>query len=396
MADLDRIGQMADRIASAHGARKKIVAVVSAMAGETDRLLELAHLVCENPPRREVDALLSTGELSSAALLAIALSKRGVESISMSGPQIPIRTDFHFGRAQIANIPPQHLERHLSEGRVVVVAGFQGVTELGDITTLGRGGSDLTAVALAAALNAERCELYKDVEGIFTADPRLCADARRINEISYDEMLELAHLGAKVLQPRSVLLAKRYAIPVHVLPAFKEGPGTWVKKEEGPMEGRVVAAVTCDRKESKISVRRLPDPVRSASSLFSALAKEGIVVDVIVQDRSADGKTNLTFTVPRDEFSTALQIAEAISKKTSKDSQVLSTERIAKVSAVGLGMKTRSGVAAEVFEALAKEEIEIMAVSTSDIKVSCVIDDRYAELAVRVLHEAFGLAKEPN
>jgi aspartate kinase len=251
-------------------------------------------------------------------------------------------------------------------------------------------------VALAAALEAERCDIFTDVAGVFTADPRICNDARLIPRLAYDEMLELASLGAKVLQARSVRLAKRYLIPVHVLSTFEtEGPGTWIVEEERAMEGTVVSAITCDRKESKISVRNLPDPINSATRLFNAISDAKILVDVIVQDRSESGSMNLTFTVPRDSYRTALSLAEQIGK-TGREVQVISDERVAKVSAVGLGMRSHSGVAAQMFRALAREKIEVLAVSTSDIKISCVIDDRYAELAVRALHDEFGLAKEPN
>ncbi|HLG20605.1 MAG TPA: aspartate kinase, partial [Bdellovibrionota bacterium] len=392
---LDRIHAIADRLGRDARAGKKIVAVVSAMAGETDRLLALGRHFTPQPPARELDFLVSTGEQISAGLLAIALRSKGIPSLALLGHQVPIRTDRNFGEAQIEFVAPHRVKDRLNSGEVVVIAGFQGVTEEGEITTLGRGGSDLTAVALAVALEASVCRIFTDVPGVFTADPQICADARPIRKISYDEMLELASLGAKVLQSRSVQLAKRYQIPLQVLSSFDDGEGTWVQKEDRDMEKTVVSGITCDRKEGKISVRHLPDPVHAAEKLFSGLAEAQIVVDVIVQDRGSDGKTNITFTVPRESFDKAAAIAQKLAKSDSK-TEILLQDRIAKISAVGLGMRSHSGVAAQMFQTLAKEGIDVAAVSTSDIKISCVIDDRYAELAVRALHDAFGLAKEVN
>ncbi len=396
VGDLNRIDWVAERVAACHRKGDRLVVVVSAMAGETDRLYGLGRHFGPNPPLRELDSLMATGEQVSASLLSIALHSKQVPVLTFQGNQIPIRTTSAFGDARIESVAPHKIVKHLLEGKVVVVTGFQGVSESGDVTTLGRGGSDLSAVALAAALEAERCDIFTDVAGVFTADPQICPDARLIPRMSYDEMLELASLGAKVLQARSVQLAKRYLVPVHVLSTFEtEGPGTWIVEEDRVMEGTVVAAITCDRKESKISVRRLPDPIHSATKLFGALSDAQILVDMIVQDRNQEGLTNLTFTVPRENYATALSIAKQVAKA-GRDVQVLTHERIAKVSAVGLGMRSHSGVAAQMFRALAREKIEIHAVSTSDIKISCVIDDRYAELAVRALHDEFGLAKEPN
>jgi aspartate kinase len=396
VADVNRIGWVAERVSECHRKGDRLIVVVSAMEGETDRLLSLGRHFTPHPASRDLDALVATGEQVTAALLSIALNARRIPSISLQGHQIPIRSTSAFGEATIESVAPHRILKHLSEGMIVVVAGFQGVSDAGEITTLGRGGSDLSAVALAAALEAERCDIFTDVAGVFTADPRICNDARLIPRLAYDEMLELASLGAKVLQARSVRLAKRYLIPVHVLSTFEtEGPGTWIVEEERAMEGTVVSAITCDRKESKISVRNLPDPINSATRLFNAISDAKILVDVIVQDRSESGSMNLTFTVPRDSYRTALSLAEQIGK-TGREVQVISDERVAKVSAVGLGMRSHSGVAAQMFRALAREKIEVLAVSTSDIKISCVIDDRYAELAVRALHDEFGLAKEPN
>jgi aspartate kinase len=395
VGSIERIHAVANRIAQKQREGKKLAVVVSAMAGETDRLLQLAKQIAPGAMGREVDALTATGEQASAALLALALSSKGVASISLQGHQIPIRTDGNFGSALIQSVAPQRIHRHLAEGKVVVVTGFQGVTDTDDVTTLGRGGSDLTAVALAAALEADQCEIFTDVPGVFTADPQVCGDARLIERISHDEMLELASLGAKVLQTRSVQLAKRYVIPIWVGSSFDEGAGTWVTKEEPSMEGTIVSGISCDRKDAQISVRHLPDPTQSMTQLFSALADAQVVVDVIVQDRSADGKTNLTFTVPRESYSAAMKVVNQRVKGV-PGVQVLPHEKVAKISAVGIGMRTHSGVAAKMFQCLAKEKIEVMAVSTSEIKISCVIDEKYSELAVRALHEQFGLAKEPH
>jgi aspartate kinase len=396
VGDLVRIGNVAEIVARQHRRGKKVAVVVSAMSGETDRLLKMGNHFGSAPPARELDALAATGEQTTSALLAIALASKGIGSVSLQGSQVPIRTNATYGNAMIESVAPQRILRHLGEGLAVIVAGFQGVADNGDTTTLGRGGSDLSAVALAAALDAELCDIYTDVAGVFTADPGICSDARPIEKVAYDEMLELASLGAKVLQARSVQLAKRYQVPVHVLSTFEENaPGTWITKEERDMEGTVVSAISLDRKESQISVRRLPDPIHSATKLFTALADSQVVVDVIVQDRNSEDLTNVTFTVPRTDYQKALTVVKQISQGL-RDVQIQSHEKVAKVSAVGLGMRSHSGVAAQMFRSLAREKIEVMAVSTSDIKISCVIDDRYAELAVRTLHDEFGLAKEPN
>ncbi|MFH1263369.1 MAG: aspartate kinase [Pseudomonadota bacterium] len=395
VGNLERVAVVAERIITRKKEGKDVVAVVSAMAGETDRLLTLARQFQSAGSSREVDALIATGEQVSASLLSLALSAKGVTAVSLQGHQVPIFTDQAFGGAQILSVAPQKIRQLLSEGKVVVVTGFQGVTEEGEITTLGRGGSDLTAVALAAALDADQCEIYTDVPGVFTADPQICGDARLIPRISHDEMMELASLGTKVLQARSVQMAKRYEIPVWIGSSFTDDGGTWVTKEEKKMEGTIVAGITCDRTDAQISVRHLPDSLGGMSGLLTALADAKIVVDVIVADRSVDGKTNLTFTVPRPSFA----IASAVVKKATEkvpDIQIICREKVAKVSAVGLGMRTHSGVAAKIFQCLAEEKIEVMAVSTSDIKISCVIDEKYGELAVRALHDRFGLGNEPH
>ncbi len=395
VGSVERISAVAERILARKKEGKSVVVVVSAMAGETDRLLGMAKTFGSSDAAREIDALVATGEQTSAALLALALNAKGGAAVSLQGHQVPILTDQSFGGALIEAVVPHRIRQLLSEDKIVVVTGFQGVTEEGDTTTLGRGGSDLTAVALAAALDADQCEIYTDVQGVFTADPQICGDARPIERISHDEMLELASLGAKVLQARSVQLAKRYLIPIWVGSSFETGGGTWVTKEETAMERTVVSGITCDRKDAQISVRHLPDPLRSMSAVFGALSDLNIVVDMIVEDRSADGKMNLTFTTPRESFDRALTSVKEVTKSM-PGVQILSKDRVAKVSAVGWGMRTHSGVAAKMFQSLSKEGIDVLAVSTSDIKISCVLEEKYAELAVRALHDQFGLAKEPH
>lgn len=391
---LNRISRVADHIISRQKEGKQVVVVVSAMAGETDRLFTLAQQVGLSDTR-EVDALLSTGEQVSASLLALTINRKGTEAISLNGQQVPIVTDDTHGSALIQSVAPQRIRQLVEGGKVVVVTGFQGVTAQGDTATFGRGGSDLTAVALAGALEAERCEIYTDVPGVFTADPSICDDAQRIEKISHDEMLELATLGTKVLQDRAVQMAKRYLIPIWVGSSFAPGLGTWVVEEEEGMEGTAVTAVTCATKDAQISVRQLPQSLETLGKIFSALAEAQIIVDVIVEDRSRDGRTNLAFTVHREDLHKAQELVLSITEKI-PDVQVFTKDRVAKVSAVGLGMKTHSGVAGAMFECLAKEGVDIWAVSTSDIKISCVVDEKYAELAVRALHDRFGLAKEPH
>ncbi len=395
LADLDCIEKVAERIRLRAQGGDRMVVVVSAMAGETDRLEALANRFCGEIPHREMDMLVATGEQVSASLLSMALKKKAVKSRAFLGHQIPIRTSEDLGEARIESIDPRELKEWIFSGGVAVVAGYQGVNARGEITTLGRGGSDLTAVALAGALDADLCEICTDVRGVYTADPRICSEARPIRKLCYDEMLELACLGAKVLQARSVQLAKRYQIPIYVRSSFEQHPGTTVTTEELGMEGTVVSAISCDRTEGKISIRNLSEDAEKTSSLFRALAEQDISVDVIVQDRSDSGKVNLTFTVPRLCFSKALETAQ-LCKEEDHSVEIKSHEKVTKVSAVGLGMRSHSGVAARIFGTLSREGIEVMAVSTSEIKICCVLDERYGELAVRALHEEFGLAKEPN
>jgi len=386
VGSIERIQEVARRVANA-AAESRVIVVVSAMSGETDRLLGLARALSPEPIARETDVVIASGEQVTAALLSIALAERGVAAQSFLGHQIRIRTDSAYGRARIQSIDGERLHRVLDEGKVAVVAGFQGVDAEDSITTLGRGGSDTTAVAIAAAADADACEIYTDVEGVYTADPRVCPGAQKLERISFDEMLELASLGAKVLQIRSVELAKRYGVRVHVRSSFNQCEGTCVVPEETSMEEVTVAGVACDRDQAKIKLSRVPDRPGLAAKLFSPIARAGIVVDMIIQNVGEDGTTDMTFTVPKLEVKRALDLVRATGREVGAGA-VESAGDIAKVSIVGLGMRSHAGVAAQIFEALAREGINIQMISTSEIKVSVVIDAKYAELAVRVLHDA--------
>jgi aspartate kinase len=371
-----------------------MVVVVSAMAGETNRLLDLAGQVATEPNKREIDVLLSTGEQVSVALLAIALRDLGYPSLSLLGHQVRIATDDAFGRARIRRIDAQRLLSALDEGHIVVVAGFQGVDAKGNITTLGRGGSDTTAVAIAAALKAEVCEIYTDVDGIYSADPRICPQAKKLARLSYDEMLELASLGAKVLQIRSVEFAKRYQVPVHVRSSFLPVEGTWVVKEDPSMEDVMISGVASDLDQAKITVLGVRDRPGLAAKLFTPVAEAGIVVDMIIQNASEDGYTDLTFTVPKGDCQKALARVREIVTEVGARGVIAGETEVAKVSIIGLGMRSHAGVAARMFQALACEGINIHMISTSEIKISVVIDAKYTELAVRVLHDTFISPKE--
>jgi aspartate kinase len=392
VANLERIREVAKRIFATKKEGKKVVAVVSAMAGETDRLLRLAKEACDNPPERECDVLASTGEQVTSALLALSLISMGCPAISLQGHQVKIITGSDFSNARIEEIDHRRLLEEIEKGNVVVVAGFQGIDREGNITTLGRGGSDLTAVALAAVLNAEICEIYTDVEGVFTTDPNICKDARKIEKISYDEMLEMASLGAKVLQTRSVELAKKYNVPVHVRSSFSDLPGTMVIKEDEEMEKVIVSGITYSSDEAKITIRRIPDRPGVASRIFTPISEANIIVDMIVQNLSEDGYADITFTVPKGHFKEAVEIVKNVARELNAR-DVIADSNIVKVSIVGVGMRTHAGVASKMFTALASEGINIMMISTSEIKISCVIDEKYKELAVRVLHDAFGLGQ---
>src|SRR5436190_13553907 len=391
VADAEKIMNVARRVAeSAPG--NQMVVVVSAMGKTTDGLLALARQISSAPELREMDMLLSTGEQVTIALLAIALQARGLKARSFTGPQVGLRTDRAHTQARITQIDADRVRRSLDAGEIAVVAGFQGLSDQDEITTLGRGGSDLTAVALAAALKADMCEIYTDVDGVFTADPNIVPDARKLARVSYDEMLELASLGAKVLQARSVEFAKKYGVTVHVRSTFRPDPGTLVTKEEAGMEEVVVTGVTHDRSQAKISILRVPDRPGIAAQAFGAIAAKNIVVDMIVQNISRDGYTDMSFTLPRGDHAGAVVALEEVARSIGALG-VVHDQRVAKVSIVGVGMRSHAGVASKMFTTLAKEGINIQMISTSEIAISCVIEDKYTELAVRALHDAFEVGK---
>jgi aspartate kinase len=385
---VERIKHVAERICAAKRAANELVVVVSAMAGETNRLVGLAHEISEIPDDREKDVLLASGEQVSVALLSLALKELGQPARSFLGHQVRIETDNAYGKARIRNIDSTKIVQSLQAGEVVVVAGFQGVDEDDNITTLGRGGSDTSAVALAAFLNAETCEIYTDVEGVFTTDPGICQAARKLARISYEEMIELASMGAKILEIRSVEFAKKFSVPVHVRSTFVDGEGTWVVKEDQSMDDVLVSGVSYDKNEAKITLLRVPDRPGLAAQIFGPIADAHIVVDMIIQNASEDGTTDLTFTVSKADHKKALAIVEKTLPAVNAKGIKVDTD-IAKVSVVGVGMRTHAGVAAKMFEVLAREGINIEMISTSEIKISVVIDAKYTELAVRVLHKAF-------
>ena len=391
VADAEKIRGVARRVVETAKAGHGVVVVVSAMGKTTDGLIRLAQEVTPTPPEREMDMLLATGEQVSIALLAMAIDALGHKARSFTGEQAGIRTDAAHTRARIVGIDGDKVRRALDEGYVAIVAGFQGATDADDITTLGRGGSDLTAVALAAALRADVCEIYTDVDGVYTADPNIVPEAKKLDRISYDEMLEMASLGAKVLQSRSVEFAKKYGVPVHVRSTFKRDPGTVVTREDPNMEAVVVTGVAHARDQAKVTIRGVPDRPGIAAQVFGTVSDHGIVVDMIVQNVSRDGLSDISFTVPRADRPTVVATLEEVAKKIGAES-VTYDDRIAKVSIVGVGMRSHSGVAARMFRALSREGVNIHMISTSEIAVSCVIEDKYAELAVRALHDAFELA----
>ena len=391
VADAQKIRRVARRVVETAKAGHGVVVVVSAMGKTTDGLIRLAHKVTPTPPEREMDMLLATGEQVSIALLAMAIDGLGHKARSFTGEQAGIRTDAAHTRARIVGIDGDKVRRALDDGYVAIVAGFQGVTEEDNITTLGRGGSDLTAVALAATLRADVCEIYTDVDGVYTADPNIVREARKLDRISYDEMLEMASLGAKVLQSRSVEFAKKYSVPVHVRSTFSKNPGTLVTREDPNMEAVVVTGIAHDRGQAKVTIRGVPDRPGIAAQVFGTVGDHGIVVDMIVQNVSRDGISDISFTVPRPDRPTVVSTLEAVAKKIGAES-VTYEDRIAKVSIIGVGMRSHSGVAARMFRALSQEGVNIHMISTSEIAVSCVIEDKYVELAVRALHDAFQLA----
>jgi len=392
VADINKMENVARRVLKSKEEGNDIVVVVSAIAGETDRLIQLAHKAADVPDLREYDALISTGEQLTVTLLSIILNRLGFRAKSLLGYQVKIITDKSHTKARIINIDTKKICKELKKGTIVVVAGFQGVDDDDDITTLGRGGSDTSAVALAAALKAEVCDIYTDVDGVYTADPNICRKARRLNKISYDEMLEMARAGAKVLQPRSVELAKKYEVPVYVRSSFTDEGGTLVTKEDVEMEKEVVCGVTYDRDQAKITVVRVPDRPGIAAQLFTPLAHHNIMVDMIIQNASVEGYTDLTFTVSRKEIRKAHELVEEVAKKIDADRVEVDAD-VSKVSIIGVGMISHSGVAAKMFSSLAKEGVNILMISTSEIKISCVIQEKYTELAVSALHDAFQLDK---
>jgi len=394
VANVERIKVVAQRVVKVAKEGHKVAVVVSAMAGETDKLINLAHQVSSGPREREMDMLLSSGERVTSALTAMAIEELGCKAMAFTGRQMGIITDDVHTKAKIEKITGERAKKALDEGYIIVVAGFQGITESGsDVTTLGRGGSDLSAVAIAAALNADLCEIYTDVDGVYTTDPNIVPEARKLDKISYEEMLELASLGAKVLQTRSVEFAMKYEVPVVVRSSFNDNEGTLVTKEDEEMEKVVVSGVAYDKNQAKLTVMGVPDKPGIAAKLFKGIADAGIVVDIIVQNISSDGKAaDISFTVPKTDAKKALKMTEGIAKELGAKGVDLK-EDITKISIVGVGMRTHSGVASQMFETLAKHNVNIMMISTSEIKVSCVIDAKYTELAVRVLHEAFGLAE---
>jgi aspartate kinase len=393
VADLERIRNVAKRVAKTYDRDNDVVVILSAMAGVTDNLIDMANTIAESPDKRELDVLLATGEQTTAALLAMTLKKMNYPALSMLGYQAGVITDCAYGNARIIEIGAEYILKLIQKRNIVVVAGFQGSDVGGNITTLGRGGSDTSAVAIASAVKADICEIYTDVDGIYTADPNICEKARKIDRISYDEMLNMASLGAKVLQIRSVGFAKKYNVPVHVRSSFSEEEGTMVVSEDAGMESLVVSAVTHDKNQARITLTKVHDRPGVAGKIFAPLAEAGIVVDMIIQNIRPEGQTDLTFTIPKAQFQTAMDIERKVAAEIEAQ-DVLGDKNIAMVSVVGVGMKNHSGVASMMFNTLARENINIMMISTSEIRISCVIEEKYTELAVRVLHTAFGLDKE--
>ena len=394
LATRDHIRYVAQKIKETREEGKAVAVVVSAMAGETDRLLDLAKDLNSVPPGREQDHLVATGEQVSASLMAITLDGMGCPAESFMGMQLPLHTDAAHTKARILSLEAKRLEESLRQGKVAVIAGFQGVSQSGDITTLGRGGSDTTAVAVAAAVNAQACEIYTDVNGVYTADPHISPKAKRLDRVSYEEMLELSGLGANVLQIRSVELARKYYVPLVVKSSFGGNEETWiVKEEEIDMESAMISGISLDRSEGKLTVVRVPDRPGIAHQLISPLADANINVDMIIQNISSEGFTDFTFTVPLSDLKQAHAIVEKNAVEIGAQG-VRVNDSIVKVSAVGIGMKNHPGVASKMFKTLSDENINIQMISTSEIRISCVIDSKYGELAVRVLHHAFGLDQE--
>lgn len=395
VGSLERIRKTADIICRELARGNQVAAVVSAMSGETNRLLSLASEISDSPACRELDAMVATGEQVSAALLAMELQERGVNAFSFNGSQAGVKTDSSHARARITDVQGGHLIRHLERNEVPVVTGFQGTDEAGNITTLGRGGSDTSAVALAIAVNADVCDIYTDVDGIYTTDPRIESRAHKMDRISYEEMLEFASLGAKVLQTRSVELAMRYNMPIHLRSSFDLVQGTMVSKEDETMERAAISGVAYNRDEAKITIMGIPDHPGIASNVFGPVAEAGINVDVIVQNVSEEGHTDLTFTVPRSDYAPTMKIMATLCEEMGA-SGYKGDDTVAKVSVIGVGMRSHAGVAQKMFQVLAAEGVNIQMITTSEIKITVVIEEKYVELAVRSLHSAFGLDRESD
>ena len=390
VGSVERLEHVADKVAAAHQRGDNLVVVVSAMSGETNRLVALAQAIDKRPDARELDVLLSTGEQVTIALLTMALKKRGCPARSYTGGQVRILTDNAFNKARIMDIDRQYLREALSAGEVMVVAGFQGVDEAGNITTLGRGGSDTTAVALAAALEADECQIYTDVDGVYTTDPRVVPEARRLSRITFEEMLEMASLGSKVLQIRSVEFAGKYNVPLRVLSSFEEGEGTLITYEEDGMEQAVISGIAFNRDEAKLTVLGVPDHPGVAYQILGPVGEANIEVDMIIQNTGQDATTDFTFTVHRNDYEKAQSLLEKIASELGAR-EVVGDSRIVKISLVGVGMRSHVGIASKMFEILAREGINIRMISTSEIKVSVVVDEKYLELGVRALHSGFQL-----
>ena len=396
VGDIGRIEAVADKVAGFRADGHSIVVVVSAMSGETNRLIELAHQVQDRPVPREMDVLVSTGEQVTTALLSMALNKRGVKAKSYNGSQVRILTDDAHTKARIREIDDQRLHTDLEQGYVIVVAGFQGVDEHGNITTLGRGGSDTTAVALAAALKADECQIYTDVDGVYTTDPRVVDGARRLEKITFEEMLEMASMGSKVLQIRAVEFAGKYSVPLRVLHSFQDGPGTLITIEDNSeMETPTIAGIAFNRDEAKLTIAGVPDMPGVAYHILGPVSEANIEVDVIVQNVAHDKTTDFTFTVSRNDLDRAEEVLNKVAQELNAR-EVTSDSKVAKVSVVGVGMRSHAGVASQMFAALAADGINIQMITTSEIKISVIIEEKFLELAVRSLHSSFGLEKEPE
>ncbi len=395
VANPDKIKAVAERVLRKQAEGNQMLVVLSAMSGETNRLTDFAMEMQQFPDSREMDVLLSSGEQVTVSLFSMAVKAQGKQGISYLGDQVRINTDDAHTHARILSIDTEKIQTALDKGNVVTVAGFQGVAQSGDITTLGRGGSDTTAVALAAALRADACEIFTDVEGVYTTDPNICNKARKIDKISYDEMLELASLGAKVLDIRSVTFAKQHNVPIHVRSTFTETEGTWVIEEDSEMEGRVVSGVTYNKNEARITISGVPDQPGIASKIFTPISDADILVDMIIQNQdTGNGMTDMTFTVARSDYERTINLLNEIAEKIGAREGVHGADNITKISIVGVGMRNHSGIASTMFRVLSREGINISMISTSEIKVSCIIEEKYTELAVRTLHDAFELDKE--